>query len=134
MSPLPARSLFQRLAIAIALLTLFTGLYVGGYVLLGRKNEIKLAKDQFFAVYLNGGQLYFGKLTGLGTPFPVLTEVFYVQSRQDNQTKQVTNILVKRGKEWHGPDKMYLNSAQIILVEPVGPGSRVAELIREAGP
>lgn len=134
MSPEKPPSLFQRLAVVIALLALVAGLCVGGYVLWGRTNEIKLPKDQFFAVYLNGGQLYFGKLTGLGTSYPILTDVFYVQSRQDNQTKQVTNILVKRGKEWHGPDKMYLSAAQIILVEPVGPNSRVAELIREAGP
>jgi hypothetical protein len=116
----------------MALVALLCGLACGGYLLYNHSAEIKLPKDQYFAVYMNGGQLYFGKLQGLGTPFPVLTNVFYVQSRQDNQTKQVTNILVKRGKEWHAPDRMYLNAAQIILAEPVGPTSRVAELINEA--
>jgi hypothetical protein len=92
-----------------------------------------IQKDQFYAVLLNGGQVYFGKLDGLGTQYPVLTEVFYVQSRQDPDTKQVSNILVKRGKEWHAPDRMIVNSSQIVLIEPVTPGSRVAQLIAQAG-
>jgi hypothetical protein len=133
MSPTESRSfLSKRIAVTFGFVVLLCGLASGGYLLYNHSAEIKLPKDQYFAVYMNGGQLYFGKLQGLGTPFPVLTNVFYVQSRQDNQTKQVTNILVKRGKEWHGPDRMYLNAAQIILAEPVGPTSRVAELINEA--
>ena len=84
------------------------------------------------AVLLTNGSAYFGHLEGLGTQFPVLTEVFYVQSSQDPQTKQVSNILVKRGKEWHAPDRMILNSNMIVLVEPVNPTSRVAQLIAQA--
>jgi hypothetical protein len=84
------------------------------------------------AVLLSNGSAYFGKLEGLGTPFPVLREVFYVQSSQNPETKQVSNILVKRGKEWHSPDRMILNANMIVLVEPVSPTSRVAQLIAEA--
>ena len=36
------------------------------------------------------------------------------------------------GKELHGPDRMYLNPNSIVFVEPVGPESRVAQLISEA--
>lgn len=92
----------------------------------------KLDKKLYYAVLLNGGQVYFGKLDGLGTEFPVLTDVFYVQSRQDPTTKQVTNILVKRGKEWHAPDRMIINASQIVFIEPVTAGSRVAQLISAA--
>ena len=84
------------------------------------------------AVLLSNGSAYFGQLEGLGTPYPVLRNVFYVQSVTDPQTKQVSNILVKRGKEWHAPDRMILNSNMIVLVEPVSPGSRVAQLIAQA--
>jgi len=84
------------------------------------------------AVLLTNGQAYFGKLEGLGTAYPVLKEVFYVQSVQNPETKQVSNILVKRGKEWHSPDRMILNANMIVLVEPVNPNSRVAQLIAEA--
>ena len=84
------------------------------------------------AVLLTNGSAYFGQLEGLGTPFPVLRDVFYVQSTQNPETKQVSNILVKRGKEWHAPDRMILNSNMIVLVEPVNPTSRVAQLISQA--
>lgn len=58
--------------------------------------------------------------------------MFYIVSKTDPQTKQVTNLLVKRGKELHGPDRMYINANQIVFVEPVGPDSKVAQLINEA--
>jgi hypothetical protein len=87
--------------------------------------------DQTYqAVLLSNGQVYFGRLEGYGTENPVLREVFYVQSGLNDQ-KQPTNILLKRGKEWHGPDRMYLNPRQIIMVEPVGSTSRVYELIKD---
>jgi hypothetical protein len=87
---------------------------------------------RYQAVLPTNGSAYFGRLEGLGTPSPVLSDVFYVQSSQDPQTRQGSNILVKRGKEWHAPDRMILNSNMIMLVEPVSPGSRVAQLIAQA--
>ena len=86
----------------------------------------------FQAVLLTNGSVYFGKLENYGTRFPVLSDVYYVQSTVNPETKQTTNILVKRGKELHSPDRMYLNPNQIILVEPVGPSSKVAQLITES--
>jgi hypothetical protein len=83
------------------------------------------------AVLLSNNNVYFGRLEGYGTDNPVLTEVYYVQTVLDAQTKQQNNILTKRGKEWHQPDRMYINPKQIIIVEPVGPTSRVSELIKE---
>lgn len=83
------------------------------------------------AVLLTNGSLYYGRLEGLGKPFPVLREVFYVQTGVDPETKRATNVLLKRGKEWHGPDRMILNASHILLVEPVGRNSKVAELIAQ---
>jgi small nuclear ribonucleoprotein (snRNP)-like protein len=84
------------------------------------------------AVLLTNGAVYYGKLSGYGRDNQVLTDVFYIVSKTDPDTKQVTNILVKRGKELHGPDRMYINANQIVFVEPVGPDSKVAQLINEA--
>ena len=84
------------------------------------------------AVLLGNNSVYFGKLSGYGTPNPVLTDVFYIVTQADPETKQTKNILVKRGKELHGPDRMYLNPGQIVFVEPVGADSKVAQLIAEA--
>lgn len=84
------------------------------------------------AVLLTNNSVYFGKLSGYGTSNPVLTDVYYILSQSDPQTKQVKNVLVKRGKELHGPDRMYLNPNSIVFVEPVGTDSKVAQLISEA--
>lgn len=83
------------------------------------------------AVLLSNGNVYFGKLEDYGSKFPVLTDVFYIQSSVSPDTKQTVNVLVKRGQELHAPDRMYLNPSQIILVEPVGPNSKVMQLILE---
>jgi hypothetical protein len=84
------------------------------------------------AVLLSNNSVYFGKLAGYGTSRPVLTDVFYIVSQTNPETKQVNNMLVKRGKELHGPDRMYLNSSSIVFVEPVGETSKVAQLVDEA--
>ncbi|HEY3841250.1 MAG TPA: hypothetical protein VGL72_31985 [Bryobacteraceae bacterium] len=85
------------------------------------------------AVLLSNGTVYYGELTGYGTANPVLRHAFYIVSRTDQNTKAVQNILVRRGKELHGPDRMYLNPSLIEFVETVGQDSKVAQLIAEAG-
>jgi hypothetical protein len=85
------------------------------------------------AVLLTNGMAYFGKLQGYGTPRPVLTEVYYIVTQTNPDTKQNNNVLVKRGKELHEPDRMYINPNQILCVEPVGPNSKVAQLIAQQG-
>ena len=86
----------------------------------------------YSAVLLANGSVYFGKLEGLGSPYPVLRDVYYVQSVTNPETKQVSSILVKRGKEWHAPDRMIINDKSIVFVEPVGAESKVAQLIAES--
>ena len=91
-----------------------------------------LDANSYSAVLLNNGAVYFGKLEGLGSSYPILRDVFYVQSATNPETKAVTNVLVKRGKELHGPDRMIINEKSIVFVEPVGANSKVAQLIAES--
>jgi hypothetical protein len=84
----------------------------------------------YAAVLLDNGQVYYGKLAHAGARFPELTDVYYIQTQVNQETKATTNILVRRGSEWHGPDRMFLNERHIILIEPVGTNSKVAELIQ----
>jgi len=86
----------------------------------------------FHAVLLNNGQAFFGKLQGFGTPYPVLRDVFYIQTGQNKDTKEATYVLIKRGKEAHAPDWMLLNAADIVFVEPVAKDSKVAQLIAQS--
>jgi len=55
-----------------------------------------------------------------------------VVSLTNAETKKVSNALVKRGKELHDPDRMYINPNQILFVEPVGTNSKVPQLIAQA--
>lgn len=87
------------------------------------------SESDFRAVLMSNNMVLFGKLHGLGTPFPVLTDVYYVQTVEDSTSKKPTTVLVKRGKEWHAPDRTVLNASQIVLIEPVTSGSKVMELI-----
>jgi len=87
---------------------------------------------EYQAVFLDNGQVFFGKIEETSSPYITLRDVFYVQSVTDRDKKETKNILLKRGYEWHGPAFMRLNPRHVVLIEPVGPDSRVAQLIREA--
>ncbi|MBI5455131.1 MAG: hypothetical protein HY956_10920 [Deltaproteobacteria bacterium] len=91
----------------------------------------KLTAD-YHAVFLDNGQVFFGRLKSPSSDFIELTEVFYVRSETNKETKEVRSVLIKRGQEWHGPDMMFVNSKHVTLIEPVSPGSKVGELIKEA--
>jgi hypothetical protein len=87
---------------------------------------------EYQAVFLDNGQVFFGKVENAGSPYPLLKEAFYVQTQTNPDTKEVKSVLIKRGSESHGPDMMYINSRHIVAMEPVSPTSRVAQLIKEA--
>jgi hypothetical protein len=107
---------------------------VAAFLLVGctRHHEPVAFTTPYQAVLLTNGSAYYGKLEGYGTPRPVLTEVYYIVTQNNPETKQTSNVLVKRGKELHEPDRMYLNPNQILFVEPVGEKSKVAQLIAQA--
>lgn len=100
------------------------------------KSDQKIKIDtEYKAVFLDNGQVFFGKIEETGPSYLMLKDVFYVQSQvvqEDKDKREVKNILVKRGSEWHGPDLMYITTRHVVVIEPVSPNSRVAQLIKEA--
>jgi hypothetical protein len=84
------------------------------------------------AVFMDNGQVFFGKIENSGGDYPLLREVYYIGRQTSADGKEVKNILVKRGNEWHGPDYMYINRQHIVVIEPVAANSRVEQLIKEA--
>jgi hypothetical protein len=99
----------------------------------GCTNKSKITiTTEYQAIFLDNGQAFFGKLENADGPYPLLKDVFYIQQQVNKDTKEVKNILIKRGNEWHGPDRMYINSKHIVLIEPVGQNSKVAQLIKDA--
>lgn len=96
-----------------------------------RRQQVPDTGTRFQSVALINGQLFFGRLEPADGDFLALRDVFYVQTRQNPETKAVANILVKRGAEPHQPDRMLVNRSQVLLIEPVKADSQIAKLIAE---
>jgi hypothetical protein len=126
----------QRGAGAVTVVWIVAGLVVIAtaitYIVRSTHSSSVEFSTSYQAVLLTNGSVYFGHLQGYGAPHPTLTDVYYIVTQNDPATKQTKPVLVKRGKELHEPDRMYLNPGQILLVETVGPNSKVAQLIEQA--
>ncbi|MDR3367815.1 MAG: hypothetical protein P4L88_01485 [Rhodoferax sp.] len=96
-----------------------------------RSHDTPELTTPYQAIALMNGQVFFGRAEGLERDYVVLHDVFYIQSRQNPDTKQVSNVLIKRGGEAHAPDRMIVNRLQLLLIEPVAENSQIAKLIAE---
>jgi len=83
-------------------------------------------------VFLDNNNAYIGKILQSGKDFIHLTNVYYIQTQVNPDTKQATNTLVKRGNELHKPDYMQINKRHIVMIEPVTLDSQVAKLIEQS--
>lgn len=96
-------------------------------------------KTKLQAVFLNGGQVYFGKVSELNSKYLELDNIYYLRVNQQVQPNQTnTNAsaddisLVKLGCELHGPqDSMVINREQIIFWENLKDDGQVAKAVAE---
>ncbi len=84
---------------------------------------------RYQAVTLTSGQVFVGRLEKLDSAFPVLSDIYTLQSKPGEGGKAVES-LAKRGAD--EPDTLILNADHILFVEPVRSGSRLGKLIEEA--
>jgi hypothetical protein len=90
------------------------------------------SKISYYAVALTNGLTVYGHPESILKGVVVLTDVYYVVRQANPQTREVRNSLVSHRKsEWHGPERTIINASNILLIEPVDPGSSVAKLIAE---
>ncbi|MEI6511387.1 MAG: hypothetical protein WCO25_05105 [Candidatus Uhrbacteria bacterium] len=83
------------------------------------------------AVFLDNGQVYFGKLETRKGEFYRLSNVYYMQL-QGNTQAAADSVLVKLGSEVHGPaDFMDINPAHILFTEDLTGDSKVAKAIAD---
>ena len=88
------------------------------------------------AVFLDNGQVYFGKLEVSGT-WLILREVYYLLVSQNLQSSEMDAFtqgqnfeLVKLGSELHGPeDVMYIPRERVNFWENLKPDSRAVQAI-----
>lgn len=93
-------------------------------------------KTKYQAVFLNGGQVYFGKIGLLSERFIKVSDIYYLRVNQQVQPTQSANnqdiSLVKLGCELHGPsDQMVINREQVIFWENLKDDGQVAKAVVE---
>lgn len=94
---------------------------------------------QYQAVFLNGGQVYFGRVRSLNEKFLRIQDIYYLRVNQTVQPNQDSNSaasndvsLVKLGCELHGPqDEMLVNRDQVIFWENLKSDGQVAKAVAE---
>ncbi|MFZ2886892.1 MAG: hypothetical protein WA021_03680 [Minisyncoccia bacterium] len=88
--------------------------------------------DKWQAVFLENGQVYFGRLREYDQNFVELTDVYYLKTAADLDTGANLN-LIKLGGEVHGPeDEMFIAKDSILYFENMKETSRVVESIERA--
>ncbi len=84
------------------------------------------------AVFIDNGQVYFGKLDQDSGSLYVLTEVFYLQTGVVSIDQTANLALTKLGSEAHGPtDEMRINPDHILFIEDMKRDSKVVEAINQ---
>lgn len=98
--------------------------------------EAYVNEDKFQAVFLDGGQVYFGSITELNNRYLTLENIFYlnvsnstVQPDTQNTANQQIS-LVKLGCELHGPDdSMVINRDKVQFWENLKADGKVTAAI-----
>lgn len=127
----------------VAFLFVATALVVGVILLLGlgdgRSREASYVdKTRLQAVFLNGGQVYFGNIKDLNGKFLTMGNIYYLRVNQQVQPNQQTTnssndiSLVKLGCELHGPtDTMVINREQVVFWENLKSDGQVAKAVEQ---
>ena len=85
--------------------------------------------NSYQAVFLSNNQIYFGHVKSSSSDFLTLTDVYYIQINDADQTQ---NRLVRLGdSEPHGPrNEMIINKTHILFMENLSPNSKVVQAIQ----
>lgn len=121
-----------------SLTILIVALAIYAFVLGGRDTSQNkyVNKSGYQAVFLNGGQVYFGKISSSNSKYLTLNDIYYLRVNQQVQpgqeAKQNDVSLVKLGCELHGPDdQMVVNQDQVVFWENLKTDGQVAKAVAE---
>lgn len=123
---------------------------VGWFVWSMRDDSAKsVNNDEYQAVFLTNGQVYFGKISSINKDELTLDHIYYLQVQQSvqpatngtsntttNGAAQTNNSqvsLAKLGSELHGPeDHMYVERSQVLFWENLKDSGKVVQAIKTA--
>jgi hypothetical protein len=87
-------------------------------------------QGEYQAVFLDNGQVYFGKIMGPKSNVYRLSDVYYVQQGAANLDTKMDFTILKLGNEVHGPmDTMDILASHILFIEDMKPDSKVLQAI-----
>ena len=118
-------------AFFVAILLVFVALTVFS----SNKNDQQGFVDEtkLQAVFLNTGQVYFGKISTLNNKYFVVKNIYYLQTSSTGAAAAASNTsvsLVKLGCELHEPfDQMVINASQVTFWENLQDNGQVAKAV-----
>lgn len=121
----------------IAAVIVLALLALGGFLLFRTSTGATIDEGKYQAVFFTNGQVYFGKLHQVNASYFKLTDVFYIQSKDNSSNPQQTTDnqtsglqLIKLGSEVHGPeDEMVISKDQVLFFENLKPDGTVSKSI-----
>jgi hypothetical protein len=127
------RIVFSAVSLLVAILLVFVAVTVYS----SNKNTQSgfVDKSKLQAVFLNTGQVYFGKISTLNNKYFVVKDIYYLQTSSGaaSTTAAAANTsvsLVKLGCELHEPyDQMVINADQVTFWENLQDNGQVAKAV-----
>ena len=129
----------KRLGIITGLLMTLAVVFLAGWLVYKSSMAASIDSSRYQAVFFTNGQVYFGKLRNLNGDYFRLNDVFYLQTKTDEEssnpqetsTEDNANVqLVKLGSEIHGPeDEMIISKDQVLFFENLKSDGKVSDSI-----
>ena len=129
----------RRKIMVASLIVVVVALSVVVWKVIGHDLASGVNPMKYQAVFLSNGQVYFGKISGVGNSYAQLTDVYYLENSavpqaegEDAAGAQTGQQLSKLGKEIHKPeDKMIIKTDQIVFIENIENDGSVGKAIIE---
>lgn len=135
--PMKLTSVVLLFAVAILLVAIASSFAFGDKSSSATQEKF-VDKTKMQAVFLNGGQVYFGNIKTLNDSSMQVANIYYLrvnQQVQPNGTQSTSGndiSLVKLGCELHGPDDaMVINQSQVIFWENLKGDGQVAQAVKK---
>lgn len=99
----------------------------------GQFTEKQVDESKYQAVFIAGGQVYFGKITEINKDTMKLEDIYYLKNGNFDKNGTVSGAdisLVKLGKELHAPeDKMFIERKNLLFWENLQNDGQVSKAI-----
>jgi len=133
----PVKKKKTKIALALVLAVITVG--VLGYLYTTKSRNMMVEKkvagvSEYYAVFLDNDQVYFGKMISKSKEEMTLSNVYYLQANTatNAELNDQRFTLIKLGQELHGPtEEMKINVEHVVFYEQLREDSKVVGSIRD---